>query len=379
MVVVGLVAGAALRGRPAVPSIGVALLATHRCVQPDQRETSQIVIEPNLVAPSGFPVTSRAIPPHTAGMDVIRLMATEAFFRKFLSLDAGGMTGMARKLFMLAIQSVLMLAGVVILQRLPAGGLVASGAVVPKPSGMGVLCRMAAMAGFRQLGLQVAPFVAGIARDLAVLAFQPEAGFLQMIKTGVFPAHGTVAILAGHPARTPVHVIGRVAGVAGCGRPFERGVAVTGNTGDFVVGAQQGESGFPVVETSRLEGLDIVALRAVRAELPLVNVICFVASDTGLGRVPMLLSSLVAGGTGHRSMSALQPEVGLLVPECVGFQADDICGAALVLTVTARATSVGWQRAAMKPQPPFDVRGDVLVTRQTQAAHAYLVGTIVAT
>lgn len=377
--VVCLVAGAALCGRPPVPLVGMALLAAHRCMQADQGEASQIVVEPNLVTPPGFPVTSRTIPTHTPRMDVVCLMATEAVFGEFLSLDAGGVTSMARKLFVLAIQSVLMLAGVVVLQRLPAGGLVASGAVVTKPSGMGVLCRVATMAGFRQFGLQIAAFVAGMAGNLAMLAFQPEAGFLQMIEAGVFPTHRAMAILAGYPARTPVHVIGRVAGVAGCGRPFERRVAVTGNTGDFVVSAQQGKPGFPVVETSRLEGLDIVALRAVRAELSKVNIICFVATDTGLGRVAMLLSGLVTGGAGHRSMCPLKLEVGLLVPKRIGLQTDDICGAALVLTVTARATSIGRQRSAMKPQSPFDVRGDVLVTRQTQAAHAYLVGTIMAT
>lgn len=178
----------------------MALLATHRCVQPDQGKASQIVIEPNLVTPSGLPVTSRAIPTHPARMDIVRLMATKAVFGKFLSLDTGGMTGMAGKLFVLAIQSVLMLAGVVILQRLPAGGLVASSAVVTKTPRMGVFCRVAAMAGFRQLGLQVAAFMAGIAGDLAVLAFQPEAGFLQMIETGVFPAHRTVTVFTGDAA-----------------------------------------------------------------------------------------------------------------------------------------------------------------------------------
>lgn len=174
-------------------------------------------------------------------------------------------------------------------------------------------------------------------------------------------------------------VIRGVAGIAGCRRPFEGRVAVTGDTGDFVVSAQQGESRFPVIEASGLERLGVMAFRTVRAEFSQVNVICFVASDTGLGRVPMLFSSLVAGDTGHRNMCALQLEVGLFVPKCIGFQADDICGAALVLTMTASATSIGRQRSPVKPQLPFDVRGDVLVTRQAKAAHAYLVGTIMAT
>ena len=153
VVVVGLVAGDALGGRPTIPAVRMALFAAHRSVQTHQREAGKVMVEANLVTPSRLPVASGAVTSHTASMDVIRLMAAEAFFGEFLSLGARRVAIVAGQLFVLAVQRVLVFGQMVVLHRLPAIRLVAGGAVVTEAAGMGVFCRVAAMAGFRQLRL----------------------------------------------------------------------------------------------------------------------------------------------------------------------------------------------------------------------------------
>ena len=96
---------------------------------------------------------------------------------------------------------------------------------------------MTAVAGLRQLRLQVAVFVANIAGNLPVLTVQPKAGFLQMIKAGVLPAHRTVAVLASGSARTMVHVVGCVAGVASGGCTLEGRIPMASGTGHLIVRA----------------------------------------------------------------------------------------------------------------------------------------------
>ena len=66
--------------------------------------------------------------------------------------------------------------------------------------------------------------MASIAGNLPVLTVQPKAGFFQVVKAGVLPAHRAVTVLASRPARATVHVVGRVARIAGRGRALEGGV-----------------------------------------------------------------------------------------------------------------------------------------------------------
>ena len=228
----------------------------------------------------------------------------------------------------------------IILCGLPAIRLVAGGAVVTKATGMGVLRRMTAVAGLRQLCLQVAVFVASIAGNLPVLTVQPKAGFFQVVKAGVLPAHRTVAVLASGSARTTVHVVGRMAGVAGGGRPLEGGIPMASRTGHLIVRAQQGKFGFAVVKLHRLEALHLVTFGAIGAELAKVNVVCLVAVNTGMRGIAVLFASLVARGAGNGRMGAFQWIVRLLVAEGVRFEPDDVRCPALVLAVATRAARV---------------------------------------
>ena len=143
--------------------------------------------------------------------------------------------------------------------------------------------------------------------------------------------------------------------------------------------AEQSELGLAVVEVHGLEALHIVALGAVGAELAKVDVIRLVAGNTLVRSVAVLFAGLVAGSTGHSGMRAFQLEIGLLVAESVRLEPDDVCRPTLVLAVAARATRIGRQRAAVEALTALHVRGDVLVARQAEVAHARLIGAVMAT
>ncbi len=262
------------------------------------------MVEANLVAPARLTMASGAITSHAAGMHVVCLVAAEAFLGQFLGLDARRVASVAGELFVLAVQRVLVFGEMVVLYRLPATRAVAGGAIVTEAASVGVFRRVAAMAGLRQLRLQVAVFVASVAGDLPVLAVKAKSRFLEVIKTGVFPAHGAVAVLTGRPARTAVHIVGRVAGVASGWSTLEGGIAMTSCTRDLVVGAQQGKFGLAVVKLYGLEALHLMALGAIGAEFSQMDVVRLMAIYTGVWGIAVLFTHLVAGSTGHRAMRA---------------------------------------------------------------------------
>ena len=158
------------------------------------------MVETNLVAPARLAVASGTVAAHTASMHVVCLVAAKAFFRQLLRLRAGRMAGVAGQLFVFAVQRVFVLTEMVVFHRLPAIGLVAGGTVVAETASVRIFCRVAAVAGLRQLRLQVAVFVAGVAGNLAVLTIKAKTRFLQMVEAGVFPTHGAVTVLTGSPA-----------------------------------------------------------------------------------------------------------------------------------------------------------------------------------
>lgn len=333
VVVVDLVTSDALRRCTAVATVRMALFAAHGSVQSHQREAGEVVVEAHLVAPARLTVASGAISPHAAGMDVVCLVAAEAFLGQFLGLGTGRVASMAAQLFVFAVQRVLVLGEMVVFHWLPTIRLVAGCAVVTEAAGMRVFRRMTAVAGLRQLRLQVAVFMASIAGNLPVLTVQPKAGFLQMIKAGVLPAHRTVAVLASGSARTMVHVVGCVAGVASGGCTLEGRIPMASGTGHLIVRTQQRKFGLAVVKLHRLEAFYLVTFGAVGAELAKVNVVCLVAVHTGMRGIAVLFASLVARGTGDRRMGPFQRIVRLLVAERVGLEPDDVRRPTLVLAV----------------------------------------------
>ena len=68
-----------------------------------------------------------------------------------------------------------------------------------------------------------------------MLPIQAKTSLLKVIKAGVFPTHRAVAVLTGRPARTAVHVVGRVAGVTGGRSTLEGGIAMTSDAGGLVM------------------------------------------------------------------------------------------------------------------------------------------------
>ena len=176
-----------------------------------------------------------------------------------------------------------------------------------------------------------------------------------------------------------MNVVRGVAGIARRGRTFKGEIAMASNTSSFVMCAQQSELRLAVVEVDRLEALHIVARGTVGTELAQVDIVGFMAIHAGMGSVTVLLVGLVAGSTGHRRMRAFQLKVRLLVTEGVGLKADNIGGATLVLTMAASTTRIGRQSTAVEALTALHVRGDVLVARQAEVAHARLIGAVMAT
>jgi len=378
MVIIAAVAGDALRRGTPVATVRVALLAAHSRMQPHQGESGQVVIEPDLITPSGFAVTGGTVATHAAGMDIIGLVTAEALLGQFLVLRAGRMADMTGQLGMLPVQRIPMLARMVIHHGLPTRRTMAIRAVFTEPAGVGIFGGMTPVTGLGQLGLEIAVLVTGIAGDLVVPALEPEPRLLEMIESGVFPGHGRMAVPASRTASTAMDVIRCMAGIAARRRPLEGAIPMATCAGCLGVGSGQGEAGLVMIESGWLEGSRVVALATVRSQLPAVDIVRAVTVDTSVRSITMLFSCLVAGDTDNSLVGTFELEIHPVVTEGIGLQTHDIGRAALVLPMAARTARIVGKCPTVVSGARLQIRSDFLVAVETQAAHLRLVGAIVA-
>jgi hypothetical protein len=131
------VAGFAIQRRSLELLRAMAFLARHDGMAPDQRKSSDVVIE-GRSAPTGLSVTLLAATAQSAFVPVILLVTSHASRRQLVAIEIAGMTPVALDLRMRAFQWI---PGLVMVEmnRLPLVLIMAGFALGTVSSGMGIL------------------------------------------------------------------------------------------------------------------------------------------------------------------------------------------------------------------------------------------------
>ena len=136
-------------------------------------------------------------------------------------------------------------ARVVKVRGLPPGGLVAGLALAAHATGVGVRSCMTAHAFARQLVVEPAAAMTGLAGRLLVRSHQRKPGFLLMVELRICPRCLRMAIGTGRTALPAMHVVRGMAAGAPGGRPLPVVGGMAGGAGNLRVACLQRESGGP--------------------------------------------------------------------------------------------------------------------------------------
>lgn len=200
-----------------------------------------------------------------------------------------------------------------------------------------------------------------------------------MIKFGVLPANGGMALRTLLAARTLVNIIGGMTGHAArwCALIFTTQMA--GIAAHVMVCVSQREAGFVVIKSSITPGCNAVASRALFPKLTLVCVVLAVTADAERAGFTEFLAGAMTRGACERDMRAFEREISVLMIEAGGIDVDDVGVTTTMLTVAGLALRHrNVRQAAMEPAVPDNVRGDVFVTTQTERRLFLAVTTIMA-
>jgi hypothetical protein len=145
----------------------------------------------------------------------------------------------------------------------------------------------------------------------------------------------------------------------------------------ILVFVMQRESCLVMIELHLLPGLCVMTGHAVLAQLAFVRLLGLVAGNAvarGFAKLPSRLMTNVAG---NYRMGAAQREVGCFVIERLATEFHDVRAAALMFYVTgATLSGVDAGHVAMEALLDPYVRGDLLVTVETQLALATAIASV---
>lgn len=246
----------------------------------------------------------------------------------------------------------------------PALGPVAAGAVGSQFPVMGIIGGVAAHAVERQIGGFDRAGVAGVARNLFMLARQGEPGVDVVVETHLGPGGHGVAGFALGAKTVGVHVLDTVAADAGIGQVRVDFVLMTGGTSHVCMPAQQDKTGCGMVKVPDLcPCVCGMAIRAFGAQFAPVRFVLAMAADAGLGGIPERHGRQVTAVAARHGMGADQCKIGIVVVKDLTVQIDDGKVPAFVVGVAMAAfLRLRFGCPAMVAFVRCDVGGNGLVT-----------------
>ena len=189
----------------------MAFLTGRYRMQPDERETSEVMIEKHLRPPALLVMTSLTLLSFLSPMNVIRLMAPVAAGAQLVPLLACGVTKLALQCGVRAAQRKLGVLAVIECHTVPSGLLVALTAVLPETAAMFVVHLVTAEAVARQRFLEDHSFMADLTAHASMLSTQGEIGIFVVIELDTQPSRGCMAALALSAVTTPMLIVLSVA------------------------------------------------------------------------------------------------------------------------------------------------------------------------
>ena len=365
--------------RIAIGTRRMAFLAGNAGVQPDERKSRKVVVEPDVVPPPGLLVARLAVAPHRAGVGVVGRMAAMAVLGHRLLLYDAGMAAVAGQFLVGTAQLEPGARRVIIGRDSPFLLAVTIGAGTTKASRMPVSGGVAASALSWERRLEVAATVTRITGQRLVPPFQRVTGRLRMIEAGLLPVHCAMAGRAVSTAGPAMNVIRGVTVDTPHRRALETWIAVAGSTRHPAMRVFERESRLVVIELRRLETGRLVAVSTGASKLPMVGIVIAMTVLAELRRVAERLPCCVTGVASGRGVGAGQWKIGPLVVEALGVEVDDIGGASLVLGVAGIALRPAG-RTAVKACACGEIGRDfrMIMASDAERALAGLVGAVVA-
>lgn len=346
----------------------MACLARRRCVQADERETGDVMLEQHVLGPALFVMAPLAGCAEFAAVGIVILMtgAASAFQRHLMYRTF--VTTIAVEFFVRALQRIAAGSQMIEFRLLPIFGVMTVAAGRAIAAFMHVIGAVTTDTVVRRLVLGLDCLVTGIARELLVFEQQRKFSLAIVFEPTLFPCLVRVAVTALFTEATTMYVVQPMTGRTGHGRIFETGIRMTRITSDFGVFVVQRELGFVVIILGILAPADrLVAVAAFVAQVSLVRILLAMALDTCRRRVTVFLAGHVTGATACRRVRAQQGKVRCFVIKAFRNQQNNVGAAPLVVGMAALALQGLVGRApAVKAGASINVGGDLLVTGETQ-------------
>jgi hypothetical protein len=244
---------------------------------------------------------------------------------------------------------------------------------------MNVLALVASDTLLRQRVLQIPRAVAVLALQVIVRALQRKSCLAGVIETRGFPTDGGMTAGAFRTALAAMDIVRRMAGDALGWRPLVAIPEMTLDTSDGLVFVAQWEARLAVIEGHVLPYLRVMAGGAVPSQLALVRLLSLVTDGAVAGSIAKGLTGPMTAVAGQIEMCALQWEVSVGVIELLAAQFHDVGVPALMFRMTRPALGcLDSLESAVEATVCGDVRGDALVTVETQLPLAAAVAAVMA-
>ena len=349
--------------------VQITFMATGTCrtaMGAQQRKFSQ----PGMIETGGLPgfgiVAGGALDAVPALVGIILAMAVDAGLGRVVVFVRRGMATQTGRLLMFSDQRKTGSGMIESTRRFPRLRLVAALAVGTKRAGMPVIGLVAADAGFRCATVDIGRLVASGTFGLQMPSQQRISGFT-VIESRFTPAGFNMAVAAGRAHGAFMDIIRPVAADASVGqlllsqRPGMAGTALGGG-----MLATQDETRSGMVKTCLFPVSGIVAARTVGTQCSFMRILLAVAGHARRGCIAEFRRLCMACRTDRSLVRAGQIEIGLVMPERLGVELDNLCCTAFVIGVTGFALLPA--RLSVKALPCPDIGGDILMTASAQGA-----------
>jgi len=361
------VTAVALENRVVEAARGVALLAGHGRVKPEQGEARHVVLEEHLLGPTPLAVAAVAGLSELAPVHVVVAVAAAAKGRKLLPSQRPRMAGIARDLPVGPPQGEALHLVMIEAFGLPGSFTVAALTAIASPPAVDVVGAVAADAVGRELYRVEFPRVTGLTSKRGVRPTERELRIAVVLEASRRPAIGAVTLLAVRAEAPDVDVVDPMTAVAVGRGALELAVRVTQSARCVAMLSLEGEPGGIMVEAHLPPGRLLVTAPTVFAELSGVCVVVPVAGDAGPRGLPELRARGVAALAGHALMSAVQWIIGQPMVEGRLVELDHVGIATLVLAMASaamRTRHLG--RMAVEACLPCEVLSDLDVALEAQ-------------
>lgn len=267
------------------------------CVGADQRETRQVMIEPDGLRPGDFAVAGIAGIAELSRVRVLVTMAAQALGLRARLTDRNCVTVVAAQSAMRADQPERRIGVVVETHLEPTAAVVTAPAILAVDPGVLVVVSMAGITVGRQFDLEYRRGMAGTAGAIRMPPGEGKPRLARVIEARIRPDPGIVTCAAVGAVQTVVRVVGAVTRVAIRRRICVNVVFVAGSTLRLPVPSRQRETGcHPVIETRCLPVDRIVTVTAGPAEPFGVRIIFGMTGITARRGFPVFRSDGMAVG-----------------------------------------------------------------------------------